>query len=64
MRRNEPLSTRQVEVLRWIGQGCPEGVWPDFTYKTTTYALAARNLVKVDRRHGSWSAVLTDAGQF
>ena len=47
MRRNEPLSTRQVEVLRWIGQGCPEGVWPDFTYKTTTYALAARNLAGV-----------------
>lgn len=64
MRRDAALSTRQVEVLRWISQGCPEGVWPDFTYKTTTYALAARNLVKVDRRHGSWSAVLTAAGRF
>lgn len=64
MRRDAALSTRQVEVLRWISQGCPDGVWPDFTYKTTTYALAARNLVKVDRRHGSWSAVLTDAGRF
>jgi hypothetical protein len=64
MRRDEPLSVRQVEVLQWISQGCPDGVWPDFTYKTTTYALAARNLVKVDRRHGSWSAVLTDAGRF
>lgn len=64
MRRDERLSVRQVEVLQWISQGCPEGVWQDFTYKTTTYALAARDLVKVDRRHGSWSAVLTDAGQF
>lgn len=64
MRRDAALSTRQVEVLRWISQGCPKGVWPDFTHKTTTYALAARNLVTVDRRHGSWSAVLTAAGRF
>ena len=64
MQRHAPLSVRQVMVLQWIGQGCPDGVWPDFTYKTTTYALAARNLVTVDRRHGSWSAALTKVGQF
>ncbi len=64
MQRHAPLSVRQVKVLQWISRGCPDGVWPDFTYKTTTYALAARHLVTVDRRHGSWSAVLTNAGQF
>jgi hypothetical protein len=64
VRRDAALSTRQVQVLQWISQGCPDGVWPDFTYKTTSYALAARNLVTVNRRHGSWSAVLTDAGRF
>lgn len=64
MRRDAALSTRQLQVLQWISQGCPDGVWPDFTYKTTSYALAARNLVTVNRRHGSWSAVLTDAGRF
>ena len=64
VQRNAPLSVRQIQVLQWIGQGCPDRAWPDFTYKTTTYALAARDLVKVDRRHGSWSAVLTDAGRF
>ncbi len=64
VRRDELLTARQVIVLQWIGDGCPDGVWTDFTYKTTTYALAARNLVKVDRRHGSWSAALTETGQF
>lgn len=64
MRREKFLTARQVSVLQWIGDGCPDGVWTDFTYKTTTYALAARNLVTVDRRHGSWSASLTETGQF
>lgn len=64
MRRNEPLTARQVEVLQWIAQNCPDGVWQDFTYKTTAYALAARGLVTVDRRRRRWSASLTDDGQF
>lgn len=64
MRRNEPLTVRQVEVLQWIGEGCPAGVWRDFTYKTTAYALASRGLVKVDRRRKQWSAALTNEGQF
>lgn len=64
MRRNEPLTVRQVEVLQWIGEGCPDGRWRDFTYKTTAYALASRGLVTVDRRRKQWSARLTDEGQF
>ncbi|MGD1255350.1 hypothetical protein ACKUT9_14000 [Mycobacterium seoulense] len=64
MRCYEPLSFRQVEVLQWISEGCPDGVWPDFTYKTTAYALAARNLVKVDRHRKRWSATITKDGEF
>lgn len=64
MRRNEPLTVRQGEVLQWIGDGCPDGVWRDFTYKTTAYALASRGLVTVDRRRKQWSAALTDVGRF
>ncbi|MDP7703354.1 hypothetical protein QXK92_11725 [Mycobacterium sp. TY815] len=64
MRRNQPLTPRQVEVLQWIAKGCPAGVWQDFTYKTTAYALAVRGLVTVDRRRNKWSAQLTDDGRF
>ncbi|WP_137146339.1 hypothetical protein [Mycolicibacterium sp. CR10] len=64
MRRNESLTVRQVEVLQWIGDGCLDGVWRDFTYKTTAYALASRGLVTVDRRRKQWSATLTDEGRF
>jgi hypothetical protein len=64
VRRTESLTVRQVEVLQWIAEGCPDGVWQDFTYKTTALALASRGLVTVDRRRNHWSAALTEAGGF
>jgi hypothetical protein len=59
-----PLSDHQVKVLEWVADGCPDGVWEDFSYKRTTYALADRGLVTVDRRRGSWSAHATDGGRY
>lgn len=64
MRKNVPLSVRQLEVLRWVSDGCPDGVWGDSTYKTTAHALASRGLLKVNRRRNQWAAVVTDAGAF
>lgn len=62
-RRHTPLSTWQLEVLRWIAAGCPEGVMQGFTYKTTAIALQNRRLVTVSKRHGIWSASVTDDGR-
>ncbi|OBY29615.1 hypothetical protein [Mycolicibacter kumamotonensis] len=64
MRRDEPLSSRQLQVLRWISEGCPDGVWSDFSYKTTAYALSARGLVVVRRRRKQWAATITQEGAF
>lgn len=35
------VNGRQLEVLRWIADGCLEGKWPedDFSYKTSAAAL-------------------------
>lgn len=52
---------RQVEVLRWINDGCPDGRWTDFTFKTTATALASRRLVTLSKRGGVWSAALLPA---
>jgi hypothetical protein len=60
--RTSPLNARQVEVLRWIGEGCPDGVMTDFTYKTTAVALQGRGLVTVSRKGGGWQAALTEVG--
>lgn len=58
-----PLNDRQLDVLRWISDGCPDGRWTDFTFKTTANALAWRRLVTVSKRGGVWSAALLPAGE-
>lgn len=57
------LNQRQLAVLRWISDGCPDGRWTDFTFKTTAAALASRRLVKVSKRGGVWSAAILPAGE-
>lgn len=57
------VNRRQLDVLRWIGERCPERAWPDETHKITSRALETRGLVAVTRRGGSWAAVITEAGQ-
>lgn len=62
--RTSPLNARQVEVLTWIAEGCPDGVMKDFTYKTTAVALHGRRLVAVSRKGGGWQAALTEIGTY
>lgn len=64
VRRFALLSPWQLKVLQWVADDCPDGVWDDFTYKKTVYALADRKLVVVDRRRKSWKASITDAGRY
>jgi hypothetical protein len=56
------VNARQLEVLTWIQEGCPAGVMPDDTYKTTAAALKSRRLVTISKR--PWRAEVTDAGRF
>jgi hypothetical protein len=58
------LSHRQLEVLQWVADGRPEGVWTDCTYKTVAYGLAGRHLVVVQRRRNSWHATITAQGTY
>lgn len=57
------VSERQLEVLRWIGAGCPDRSWPDETHKLSARALANRGLAVVGRREGAWTAVITPEGE-
>lgn len=62
--RAAPVNARQLEVLQWIADGCPDGVMKDYTYKTTAVALQGRRLVTVTRKRGGWRAQLTAAGSY
>jgi hypothetical protein len=59
-----PLNDRQLEVLRWIGDGCPDGVIEGYSHKTTANALGNRRLVTVSKKGGVWQAALTEAGTY
>jgi hypothetical protein len=64
MKLTDPLNDRQVEVLRWISDGCPDAVMEGHAYKTTAKALHHRKLVVVSKKGGQWTAVITEAGTY
>ena len=59
------LTERQQEVLNWIKDGCPEGVYlpEEFGHKTTARALHNRGLVRISGQGSTWSAALTERGK-
>jgi hypothetical protein len=57
------VNQRQLAVLRWIIDGCPDGVMTDVTYKTTAVALRNRRLVTISKKQGVWKAEATAAGK-
>jgi hypothetical protein len=59
----EPLGPKHVALLRWIGDGCPDGVWPDNSHKNFMRMLQMRGLAM--RRTGpGWQAIILLAGQY
>ncbi|WP_147268321.1 helix-turn-helix domain-containing protein [Spongiactinospora rosea] len=58
------LTDRQVKVLRWIADGCPERSWPDESHKHTARALQSRGLANVSRKRKIWTATITEAGRY
>ncbi len=59
----KPLTPRQLEVLKWIADGSPEGVMTDETHKHSAAALKNRRLAKVSKRDG-WHATITPDGLY
>ncbi|MEV4923221.1 hypothetical protein [Streptomyces roseoverticillatus] len=59
----QQLNERQLSVLQWVDQGCPDGVWETSSYKISCQALQNRGLLRVSKRQGQWRATLTGAGQ-
>lgn len=60
--RDEPLTAKQYEVLRWIGDGCPSGVFDDYSHRISARALSNRGLVAITGHGKRWSASLTSEG--
>jgi hypothetical protein len=56
-----PLNSRQLAVLRWIDEGCPDDRWTVVTYKAVAIALQSRRLVSVSKRGGRWKATIVSS---
>lgn len=60
------MNPRQLDVLKWISEGCPPGRWPpdDYSHTLSARALSHRGLVVVKGRGPRWSATITDDGRY
>jgi hypothetical protein len=61
-RSADSVSVRQYEILNWISEGCPEGVYEGTGPRLTARALHNRRLVRISGRGATWRAVVTERG--
>lgn len=60
----EQLNQTQVDVLKWVADGCPDGVYTDgWQHRIVARALHNRGLVSVAGNGSTWRATLTKAGR-
>lgn len=57
------LNDVQVRVLRWIAEGCPDGVMEGTAHKISAAALRSRDLVRIKGHGKAWSARVTEEGR-
>src|SRR5215211_3409958 len=59
----EVLNDKQVRVLRWVADGCPDGVMHGDSHKLSAAALRSRGLVRTSGRGPRWRAEITEHGR-
>ncbi len=61
--QRKTLTEKQVLLLRWIADGCPEGAAVGDYYRISAAALRSRGLVNTWGRGPSWRAQITPGGR-
>jgi hypothetical protein len=61
--QRKTLTEQQVGILRWISEGCRDGVMEGDSHRVSAAALRRRGLVRTSGRGPTWSASVTDAGR-
>ncbi|WNV90356.1 hypothetical protein [Umezawaea sp. Da 62-37] len=62
MARNAALNAKQMAVLRWVSEGCADGVYEGTAHRLVARALHNRKLIVVKGNGSSWTARMTDEG--
>lgn len=63
MAQRTTLNGKQVELLRWIGDGCPAGVMEGDSHRISAAALRRRGLVTISGRGPTWVAMIASVGR-
>ncbi|UTX52089.1 hypothetical protein [Leucobacter aridicollis] len=59
-----PLNTAQLEVLTWVRDGAPDGVYEGYEHRIVARALHNRGLVEVKGHGKQWQASITEDGAY
>lgn len=62
MAQRKTLTAKQVELLRWVADGCPDGVFEGDRHHISAAALRNRNLITITGRGPTWRARIAPAG--
>jgi hypothetical protein len=64
MAQPKTLNDVQIEVLRWIDEGCPDGSMKDgVSHRISAAALRNRGFVRTSGRGPTWKAAITASGK-
>ncbi len=63
MAQRKTLTEKQVAVLRWISEGCPDGVVEEVSARISAGGLRNRGLVHTSGRGPTWRAAITRDGR-
>jgi len=59
---HKPLSVLQSEVLKWIDDGCPGGVFEGYSHRIAARALADDRYITITGKGPTWTAKITQLG--
>jgi hypothetical protein len=63
MAQRKTLAEKQVALLRWIADGCADGVMEGYAHRVSASALRRRALVRISGRGATWRATITPEGR-
>lgn len=58
------LTPKQIELLDWVRDRCPDDVYVGNAHRVSARALAMRGLLKIKGHGADWTVTLTDAGRY
>lgn len=59
---HKPLSVLQSEVLKWINDGCPGGVFEGYSHRIAARVLADDRYITITGKGPTWTAKITQLG--